>query len=716
MAIIIVNSQPTPWQTEPTPLFRETKLDQSSIKISSHLGDRPPVQNVKMSLKSYQDDPRYSDHSNFVIDYEILGDDFLQISSITKNEHITGVEKELTLNFYNSQQLTPGIYKASVNIYILALNGVNGAMDVVDHDTMEVEYEVDSMDLTLSETNLFVNHVKDSVPMWSGSVDVQCSGIWDMLNSDSENKSTVLVNGSDQQDWTFSGDQTLVFTMSPDVNELDLGYYLLKVQFYQPSLVAELNIHLVVLAGSGMLVSPKKFEFEAIRYLSEPEHQYAHVFASWITVSQVPAWLTVIQETFAYSFDYNRLKIKPIDSANLSPGVYNAMINVSSGGQSEWISIRHVVFGEWNVNYDKPVHFTKDNSLLQLFSQSIEDTYIRLEGQITIYDTKGESKNLNREWGIGFLNNRAEINLGRELDDYLNFELDPLKNISTKLEPCYKPLSIKLTAREVRYEDETTVALYTLPYQYFLRGRKPNYNKVFQNENQNNFWATHFAEDDFRVTAKSIVELNVFKDYGMPEPIIVKRNGEVISTINWSTNENYAQPIFMNKRFQFSSIQNLEPGEVIAFMYGGTQRNYIVLPQQNHSLHIGWITQFQTLELFEFTGEHSMPIEYDANVSEYFINWKRVFRKLESKKTQTISINTGWVFKSSIRLIDEIIDSKKAYLILKTNTLSSTAQETHIELVPISKKLSASDSKRSLYDFTVEFQINQKHEDSIYLR
>lgn len=705
MAIVISNSQPSPFSSTPTALFRETKADKTTVNISTRIGFRPAPETIVLTLKNYEDDELYKDLSDFKFYYEITGDDFIEVVGLAQEESVVGAEKIFSLNFPKFELLTPGQYQSALEIQITGINDL-GELELIDTVLIEPTLDINAMDLTLSEHLLFAHHVKDSVPSWTASIDVFCNDVWTMLNAD---PSILLINGSDQQHWNFAGDEELTFTLNPDVNELELGYHKAKVYFYQPSLVAELTVHIVISAGDGLLVTPTELNFMAIRYVHEAEHQYSHVYSDNFTLSGVPSWLVVLQETFAYATDYYRLNIKPVESLNLLPGNYEANIVVTAGALQETINIKHSVLGEWDVNYDKDIHFTNDNEILKLYSQSIEDTYVKLEGEIKVYDLEGNVKTLNRDWSLSFLDNIAEINLGREVNDYLNFIQSPVKPFTSFLVPQYKPLSIKITVREIRYEDETIVAMYNIPYQYFLKGRRPfSFNE--------NFWLTHHPNDIVRVTKNSIIELNVFKGYGTPHEIQVKRNGELHSTITWSTDSNYAQPIFMNRRFTLSSISNLEAGEKIGFVYGGVQRNFIVIPEQKHSINIAYITQFETLEIFEFTGEHSLPVDYESVLTENFIDWKTVLRKLESNKIQKLFINTGWIFKSNIRIVDEIIDSKKAFIVLSSTGFGLNTEDRFIEMVAVGKKLTGYDSKRSLYDFEVEFQINLKHEDTIYLR
>ena len=50
-------------------------------------------------------------------------------------------------------------------------------------------------------------------------------------------------------------------------------------------------------------------------------------------------------------------------------------------------------------------------------------------------------------------------------------------------------------------------------------------------------------------------------------------------------------------------------------------------------------------------------------------------------------INTGWIFKSNIRIVDEIIDSKKAFIVLSSTGFGLNTEDRFIEMVAVGKKL-----------------------------
>lgn len=722
MAVIILNTAPSAVIGTLTPLFGEFKVDIPKPQARGKMGGSTPSPKViNLSFKKYEDVEKYANYSNFEIDYEITGDDFFTVSGIEANDTITSSDVDFSIVYYNFPLLSVGKYSGKLTIYTKALNNDTGYTEVLETVVLEPEMDVDNMDLTINPVSKLAIHEKDTAPVFTTTLDVTCSGQWELLNSDVGNQATLLVNGLSNQHMQFAGDQTLTLTFSSEINELEIGYHTAKLYFYQPSLAAEFTLHIIVKEDDYVLVYPEELNFTAIRYVHEatPLKLYLYNpdgFSGWT----FPEWCTVQEETIPGVSYFHILTIAPITSSSLEQGHYSGLFIATGTDSEEYIvPINHTVYTEWNFDYDKVVHFTKDNEELEIFSQSTEDSYVRLTGDIKVYDFDGNFKSYTREWSLQFLDGiSAQINLGRELDDFLELIEDPIGLLEvnkSRSQTCYKPLSIKIYARETRYEDEQFTHLYALPTQYFLRGRRPK-------PTDTAFWLTHWPEEYVRVTRNSRIMLNAFKPEGVETEIQVKRNGELYDTILWEPEDMYFQPCFMKKYFNFAKIENLSAGERISFSIGTETRNFIVIPEQRHSVPIAWVNQFETLEIFEFMGEHELPIEYSSSLSETIKNWTDFVKKVEKSKAQSFKINTGWIFRKNAKIIDDLIDADRAYLIIPGIEVFSKLSKPEengwdkINMVPVSKKMTAFDSKNNLIQFEVEFRINKIYEDAIYLR
>lgn len=680
--------------------------DVSDFHRNTAIGNPPVPIVLDLSIPDYTIRPEFTGYSDFRISAYITGQDFLEVNGLSNGDTAQPGILPISMVYYNFHQLAVGHYSCQI-IFAITAKAPDGSIHEIDGYTIEPELGVDGQEFSFSPAEIVIPHLKDAAPNFIGTFSVTCPGEWSLLNSLDENKGILKINNDTAQNQYFTGNQTLDITLSDGVNTLDVGIHRFSIWFYAPSGQGAMTVWVVVKRNlSTISVFPNKLYFTAIKGNTEAEPQDVFV--------QSPVALSnyVLSSQFEMTYEYLETPgnnfyhwhIQPKPANNFEAGNYQGFLMMDIDGQDYEVDLFLTVLSDYDSNYDKEIHFTKDNEILKFYSATPEDSYIRLTAEIKTFNNLGAEKTYDRIWSLNFLAGIAEINLGRELDDYL--DLIDVPQPTNALRLLYKPLEIRITAREIKYEDETIANMFIVPYQYFLRGRQPI----------DHYWLNHFPEAPVRVTPNSIIQLNIYKTKGASEPIIMKRNGTVVET--WQPGlfnaNNYHR--FMSRQFRFSTISNLEAGEKISFTYGSKTRTFIVIPEGPHSTHIGWVNQFEVLDTFEFTGEFSFPMEYADSLSKNYLNWNDFLRKVSSEKTQKLIISTGWIFKSDVRIIDDLLMAQKAFVMNFNSQLGTTFKETHLRVVPIAKNLVAFDSERSLYEFNVEFQINREHEDAIYLR
>lgn len=710
MSIIISDPKPSDFLTPPNPLYGKLSADRSDFSVKSAIEDTPSPVSFDLTIPDYTILPEFKDHINFKISAVIEGDEFLQLTGFTNGDTATPGALTVTMTYFNFQQLAFGNYKCRINFMISAQNP-SGKTDLVDIITIEPDLGVDGQSFSFTPSEITAVHQKDGTPSWSGSVDIVCPGDWSLLNSDEENMGVIKINGSQAQHQEFHGNQTLTLTLSDDVNNLEIGIYRFRIWFYAPSTQGALTVWLAVKADSNDLsIVPDELHFTMIKGQDQPEAQTVFVHSIHQLNNHGLSFLFDMEYQYIQNpgDNFYAFYIKPKPSENFEEGNYTGFLMLDIDGEDHEIMLYLTVLADYDKEYDKDVHFTRDNEILKFYSSTDEDSYIRLSAEVKLYDNTGTVQTYQRQWSLAFLEGVAEINLGRELDDYLKLIQKPEDAFinSSQLKMLYKPLSIRITAREIFYEDESIANMFMVPFQYFLKGRKP----------LGHNWLCHYPDDVVRVTKNSMIQLNVFKPTGLPQPISCKRNGELIATYNPVPADAYHSPRFMKRTFQFKSLADLEAGEKISFSYGTKTRTYAVIPPGLNSINIGWVNQFEVLETFEFIGAVGLPMEYNETFSTVYVDWVDLLRKITSGKIQKFSVNTGWIFRANVRIIDELLSSDRAFLILPNPGMEGNQYaETHLKMVPLAKKMTAYDSEQALYAFDVEFQINRRYEDFIHL-
>lgn len=714
MSIIISN--PSPSVSGPvTPLFKQFTASKDSISNQAVVGGSSPANTeISLTFKNYADLPEYDKFSGFTLTYETAGDDFFKVIGIEESQSIPTAPVDIEISYYNFAQLSKGSYSGSVIFSVYGQNSDTNRYELIETITVNTNLNAEDSLLSISPETILISHVKNEAPAWAGSVNVSFAGEWSLLNSAMENSQLLKINDSIEQFQYFIGDQTLALSLSPDVNELPIGLHQLKVYFYCPTLTAELTIKLLIKESEPVTVSPGALQFFAVKNVLEaPEQEIVLIAPGEFESISIPYWCTTTTEY--YEGGFTLIRIKPIHSINFSPGIYEADFTAVYQGVPHTVAITHRVVGEWDFSYDKNVHFTKDNDILEFYSQSPEDSYLKVTGAIVVRDFDHNERLISRDWALKFMNGKAEFNLGREIDSYLkllNNPGDQIKSTGSIVRGAYLPTSVKLSVREIKFEDETTVNMFSIPFQYYLRGRKPRLRSDIP------FFLTHHEADVSRITKNSQIMINVYKPDGQFPGLSLKRNGIGIQDFNVSNV--YNQPSYYSCLFRVSSLQDIEAGETLSFAYGGRTRKFIMLPEQPYSFHIGWINQFEMLDIFEFTGAAKFDSDLTFSNSKVFTDWVEVTRKVEESIEQSLTINTGWIFKNDSKKITELLRSKRAFLIKTIGNLSfsdniSIPPENFIELVPVSKKKTDSDTELELYEYDVEFIINRKYEDSVYM-
>ena len=712
MSIIIQNSKPSEFITPPNPLFSVLEADTSDFSQKTQIGVPPTPLSFNLEIPDYSITEEFLDYSDFKISYQITGDDFVELNGFSNGDTATPGPLAITLTYPNAAQTLVGNYECKIVIQITAKNQ-NDEFVLIDTFEFDPDMGVEATSLDFSPKEIVLVHTKDSAPVATKDLQIICPGDWSLLNSDEENLSSLTVDGSREQIIEYTGNKTLEIGLSVDVNELEVGIYRLSIWFYSPNLQGAATVWVVVQPADvqGVLVDPEELHYTVIKNQTEGDFQsvFVHSPTALEFHSLDPKFTSEINYIETPGSNFYFWNIKPKPTANFEAGEYLGFLGMSFDGQDYFVYLYLTVLSDYDKNYNKEFHFTKDNEILQLYSSTPEDSYMKLTGEIKVYDNKDNVTTHERQWSLGFVDGIAEINLGREVDDYINFinkSEDQINPNYTKIKLLYKPLSIKLNCREVFYENELTANLFNIPYQYFLKGRKPQ-----------NLWLSHWQNDATRVTVNSVIQLNVLKLTGEPEKIKMLRNGTQIAEFEAEVNSLAHQPRFMSKVFFFKTLNGLEPGEKITFSYAKTSRDFIVLPSGQHSITVGYVNQFEVIETFEFTGAHSLPVSYDEVTNDVFIDWVAVRKKIAASHKQSFKINTGWIFKNNVKIIDEILQSKKA-LIYHSNSLlpSINWQGSALQVVPVGKNLVAYDSEQSLYQYEVEFVINHKYADLIYMR
>lgn len=563
----------------------------------------------------------------------------------------------------------------------------------------------------------FHRHILNTTPNLTIELNVDYQQLWHLFNDPSL---IFTINGENIGEFNGGGNMYFTIGLTNAVNNLDAGLHEKKISVFSASNQesAEIIVYLMVSESEESYVFPESMDFESIRNVQMAAQQSIYIATTDAADNiTVPSFL-ILQENEIVG-NGRILKISPEFFASTPEKNYSGEIVLEFPGFTKIIPVTYVVHAGYDDSYSKPVHFTCDNDELVFYKTTPEKTFLRLATNIKSFGYDGLLHDeISIPLDLPFVNNHAKINIGKELEPYFA-KLDRALQMLNKINGVYPPMEVSMTAMELLYSDFSIVNQDIIPVQHYLKGRKP-----YGNTNAP-FWLA-FRPNVLRyVTLNSSVILQVFKPaLSTINKVNLYVNGEFRQALVPGMNSfNFSLPYFLYTTVRLQSIPGIKPGDHLEFEYEGlaTRRNFVVKPPQPFSFLIAYETIWGTMDVFEFTAPASFSPEYTQETSRIIRNYVEVESKIDSSDVQKVTINSGWVFKEEAYFIDEIIRSKKAFLLSDASLFlpaESYVSENYgnIELVPVSTKIINFESDRNLISFDVEFIINKRHADEIYSR
>lgn len=573
------------------------------------------------------------------------------------------------------------------------------------------------MALIFNPSVYFYHHQLGGVPFLNLTGSVGYEGEWFVHNAP---EMLFTLNGQNVPEISGTGNQNLVIKMTNAINQYDEGLYEFHLRAFNSAGDEEavMTIFMLVTADDNDTVLPKLMNFEAVRNVEVAPEQRFFVATgqSGITIN-LPNWLEIYNHILIGGGHI--VDVKPVPHAETPLKNYIGQIEVLIPGEpTQIINAKYNIHAGYDEKYTKPVHFTRDNEELVFYKTTAEKSFLRLITNIKSFTTSGDAhEDTDLTLDIPFVRNRAQINIGRELEDYLSTEITFNKGGNSL--GVYPPLELRATAIEFRQEDFVILNQDALPLQYYLGGRNPLSAKVVNQP----FWCVNRPSASRLISSTGIVSLSVFKPANFQiRNFVLYKNGKFLKKIT-PQNQSYGQmrPYFVTANVKLSSIQ-LAPGDVLSFEYEGISqhREFIIRPSAKESIPVAFLTKFNTFEVFEFTGGYSDSIDYEHSLVDVSKSYLEITKKIFTKNPQKITLNTGWILKDEVFLIDELINSKRVLIptpaTVESPEIYALENPEDVELIPIASKIVSMDSESNMRQYSVEFIANPNYENEIFAR
>ena len=301
------------------------------------------------------------------------------------------------------------------------------------------------------------------------------------------------------------------------------------------------------------------------------------------------------------------------------------------------------------------------------------------------YDTDQNNVILSGgNYKIPIFKGKAIWNIGEKIHRYIaNFP----KKYQDGLQ--IKTALVDVTIEERLLTTDALIDTYSFLDLKFIPGPQP---KLVENTNA----LLNINTEPCRVTEKGMCNASFLLSTGSYE-IKTFINDQQINTLNVNaTAENNCYSVSLNLQ-----EHAVKPADIISFKLENTvlEKQFIVFPYTELSTVIQYVNSFKLISMLELTGGYSFPDKYNQITHKYKRGLEEITEVIETKKEASLKINSGAILKTQLKIIDELLNSKKAVI--------NNLEELEFDLVPVAKKRTGFDTKNFTYTYDLEFLINR---------
>lgn len=617
-------------------------------------------------------------------------------------EYLTSFK--VTINTANP--IPDGNYDAIINLvvgnyppesFFTILTG--GSMRVY----LSVSAGVSSFTITPMETTLHL--VKQNIISPSSTIAITTPGACIVEGSDK-----LMVNNQ-ALPITISQNGNIVVTTSSSARSLPNGvYHDYALNFKNGSQqYGRLPVKLVVTTSNNLEIQPTLLTFTETKGISRPDWQNLYVYdpANNVTID-APAWLRY--ELVSNENGFKTYAIN-VNSDNLAIGTRNELINFVSGSQAVACLIKYELKGLYNNNYERNFHFTQDNEYLELAQAQVDKTtFARVEMLIKFYSFAGKLTETTRTLEFFYYQLKmSDLDPGEIIHEMFRYyEDDNVRysnlNESSGIVPQYQFASIYFNVSELDFDSREQYTSFVVPTQYYIKGQRPKYNDIAINGNT--FLSNRIGEAT-RITTNSIISFNFLKISS--GELKLKHNGVEIAIPNEDSFKEIPQApdvkIF-GGIIKVSDLENVQENDVLELEFASQKLIYVVEEEGLNTVNCFYLDEHDLLQSFELTGEYVIDSSYDRVTTTSFKKWMETTRNLSTSKVQNLKIESGYIPQENLKILDQIMMRKKAWLIIDGQT---------IEARPVLGKLNNISTKDNLHNRELEFELINQHYDSFYM-
>lgn len=397
-------------------------------------------------------------------------------------------------------------------------------------------------------------------------------------------------------------------------------------------------IQLFILNGD-IMVSPDVINFSLLQSAGEIKMQTLSIINPYNKnfTLEGPSWLEFSDLTGSQTID---IEVKTLNSMTIPVGDYNSNILVKYDNKVVSVAVSLSVISFIYLSGLEQYNFCLDGKIMNFIKQEASAKYVK--ATITVkFTTEAETKTMVVPLTVPYFNDRASFDLGYKIHQYfLRLKKSILNEpkisnlLDTKL--WMNPAEVTALVEELDI-DYNVVKSETVGLIKFYPGKKPAAFPLLSN----NLVKQRVAGSKYIFSyIQGLVEPSKI-GIGVPN---VLQDG-IITRLKIEDDE---QKIIFPKKKVFDISVN-------------KQLIYYTIPNNGpHVINIQYENQNLCPESFSFTGHMKRTPEYSHVFDQNVLS--SIKEKYDVTKVVTRTINTGFIIKSCISIIDEIIMSRLCFL------------------------------------------------------
>lgn len=404
--------------------------------------------------------------------------------------------------------------------------------------------------------------------------------------------------------------------------------------------VANFSLKVSILENDDITANINELEFELVKSKSETKtatFNLANPSGKAFTIT-APSFLTVSPSSGSSA---GTITVNTVNSSTLNIGDYSGNIVITfDTTKTVTIPVSLLVINFFRSQLSSDFNFCLDKKLMKFYKIDAAGVFVRANLTIT-FKTPLETKTVERSYVVPYLEGKAEMDLGAILQTYylkyiynILAEANVPNFFNAKL--WYHPVTVSGNVEELDadYQVKNSEALNNLK---FFAGKKPLAYPVLTNN------LIRRRSADSKVIFSYITGATDINDFGADFTNYAVLPEKVAAVLKTET---------ADQLFTWPTVKQ--------FNIGVNPIKIITMPNNNQHINVAFFNSNLVPDWLTITGDYRIYDDYTHTISRNVISGNE--EKFDSDKTKALSLNSGFILRTEIDILDELAESRMIFL------------------------------------------------------